>query len=140
MELNGQHHASTALLPGKEPPVWMGFSVTVGNWEKRIFLPLPGIETRFLKSSCPYPRHHTYQATRRTFNTVAQGWPNSTHRRATHHPRAAIVYTSIENHKQIFLYCVLSWKWWVVSQFLKMFSANKFDTLCSIYTYYNHVC
>jgi hypothetical protein len=49
MELSGQHHAPTALLPGKEPPGWVGFSVTVGNWEKeRIFLPLPGIETRTL--------------------------------------------------------------------------------------------
>ena len=37
MELSGQPHASAALLQGKEPPGWVGFSVTVGNWEKSVF-------------------------------------------------------------------------------------------------------
>jgi hypothetical protein len=30
------------------------------------------------------------------FHFIAQDCPTSTHRRATHHPRAALVYTSIE--------------------------------------------
>jgi len=37
MELSGQHHASAALLQGKEPPGWVDFSATVGNWEKSEF-------------------------------------------------------------------------------------------------------
>jgi hypothetical protein len=48
MELSSQPHASAALLQGKEPPGWVGFSVTVGKWEKWILLPLPRIEPRFL--------------------------------------------------------------------------------------------